>query len=156
MPAPSPQVHFGVYAAVIREECLLAVRKRRGPYSNFLDLPGGSPLPAESLTDALARELEEEIGGRPTYQGPWWSFDLAVTQNSVGEPIDFRHAGRWQYAIVPSVVFDLPPFEDVDGIELINLHTWPSRSDLSDPLRHVLSNLRDYCLAVNLPYPHSQ
>src|SRR4051812_28020265 len=45
--------------AVIAGDRLLLVRKKG---SNFLILPGGKPEPDENDAQALARELEEELG----------------------------------------------------------------------------------------------
>lgn len=56
------QRHFGVYGIYYKNDHLLVVDKKRGPYINRYDLPGGSLGANESLLDGLKRELYEEIG----------------------------------------------------------------------------------------------
>ena len=51
----------GVYGIIVRNNHLMTIRKRRGPYTGMLDLPGGGILAKENLVEALKRELEEEV-----------------------------------------------------------------------------------------------
>lgn len=44
---------------------LLVCRRAKNPARGTLDLPGGFVDPDESMEDAMARELEEELGCRP-------------------------------------------------------------------------------------------
>lgn len=48
-------------AMIIRDECLLTMRYNYGNIDVYA-LPGGNPDPGESLTEALKRELKEELG----------------------------------------------------------------------------------------------
>ncbi|MFI8534974.1 NUDIX domain-containing protein [Streptomyces aquilus] len=52
-----------VAAAVVRAGRLLVVSKRAAPEVFYL--PGGKPDPGEMPLEALARELDEELGVRP-------------------------------------------------------------------------------------------
>ncbi|WP_312096402.1 NUDIX hydrolase [Niallia sp.] len=53
---------FGVYGIYVENDRLLVIHKKRGPYANRFDLPGGSLEPAESLAIAMRREFLEETG----------------------------------------------------------------------------------------------
>lgn len=54
--------HFGIYAAIRRNDTLLVIRKARGPYTGMYDLPGGSPEQNEMPEQTLVREVLEETG----------------------------------------------------------------------------------------------
>jgi hypothetical protein len=47
--------HFGVYGLWTHAGKLVLVRKTRGPYTGFLDLPGGTPERGESRHETLRR-----------------------------------------------------------------------------------------------------
>jgi 8-oxo-dGTP pyrophosphatase MutT (NUDIX family) len=130
--------HFGVYGAFLERGRILAVRKTRGPYTGRLDLPGGSPEAGEDHRATLERELAEETGGRLIVIGNWQTLDVHVAKDSAGEPISFHHTGVWCPVLLADIDFDLPPHEDVAGIEWVPLDGWVERTDLSDALRAVL------------------
>jgi 8-oxo-dGTP diphosphatase len=50
-------------AVIIEDGRLLTLRKRQGEHV-FHVLPGGKQEPGETLSEALAREVEEEVGAR--------------------------------------------------------------------------------------------
>lgn len=52
--------HIGVYGLIIKEEKILLIKKKSGPYDGKLDLPGGGIKFREKIDDALKRELKEE------------------------------------------------------------------------------------------------
>ena len=54
--------HIGAYGLVIRDNKILLIKKKGGPYDGKLDLPGGTIEFDESIEDALKRELLEEVG----------------------------------------------------------------------------------------------
>ncbi|HXE23294.1 MAG TPA: NUDIX domain-containing protein [Roseiarcus sp.] len=53
---------LAVSAAVFREGRVLVVRRARAPMIGHFSLPGGGVEIGETLAEALARELEEEVG----------------------------------------------------------------------------------------------
>ncbi|MDR1694428.1 MAG: NUDIX domain-containing protein [Lactobacillaceae bacterium] len=56
------RTHFGIYALIEREDSILLIKKRRGPYSGMYDLPGGTPEGGETEVETLVREVKEETG----------------------------------------------------------------------------------------------
>ncbi|MFN4037752.1 MAG: NUDIX hydrolase [Erythrobacter sp.] len=55
-----PRVGCG--AAIISDDKLLLVKRRRNPEAGHWGLPGGKVDGFETLTDAVAREIDEELG----------------------------------------------------------------------------------------------
>ena len=53
---------LGSYALIVENEKILLIRKNGGPYDGKLDLPGGTIEFCEKPSDALKRELMEEVG----------------------------------------------------------------------------------------------
>jgi 8-oxo-dGTP diphosphatase len=57
--------HFRVAAGILRDargRILIAERVGGGPFQGMWEFPGGKIAVDESATDALARELDEELG----------------------------------------------------------------------------------------------
>lgn len=54
--------HLGCYGLVIKDEKILLIKKKTGPYDGLLDLPGGSFEFGETPEDTLKREMLEETG----------------------------------------------------------------------------------------------
>ena len=58
--AVGPQVCVG--AVVVRDDCLLLVRRGRGPAAGEWSVPGGRVETGETLAEAVVREVAEETG----------------------------------------------------------------------------------------------
>ncbi len=54
--------HVGSYGLIVKDNKILLISKKGGPYDGKLDLPGGTIEYGETPKVALARELEEEVG----------------------------------------------------------------------------------------------
>ena len=75
-PASIDEAHVHVVAAIIwkqqeRREFLIAQRQKGKHLQDYWEFAGGKLEPAESPRQALQRELEEEIGIRPTSTSPY-------------------------------------------------------------------------------------
>ena len=54
--------HDGASIAVLKERCVLLVRRARPPYAGLWSLPGGKTEANETAKDTVRRELKEETG----------------------------------------------------------------------------------------------
>lgn len=90
--------HVGVYALLVQDECVLMIKKARGPYTCQWDLPGGGPEHGEEPLQTLLRECDEEIGVPVRVLG--WLANLAVTPQWIddGELTETHHIGMY-YAV---------------------------------------------------------
>lgn len=119
---PQPPVrheHRGVYGAWLQDARLVTVRKARCPYTGWLDLPGGSPEPGESVEQTLRRELHEECGVRVASIHSWHPFRFTVDTASDGSPIDFHHRGQIAVVDVIDRVSAIEDVEDVSSVVLL-------------------------------------
>jgi len=69
-------VAAAVAAFILCDGALLATRRAHAPAAGTLDLPGGFVDPGESLEQALARELAEELGWATLPAVPRYLFSL--------------------------------------------------------------------------------
>ena len=53
---------LGAYGLLIKDNKILLIKKKTGPYDGLLDLPGGTIEFKESPLEALKREFREEVG----------------------------------------------------------------------------------------------
>jgi ADP-ribose pyrophosphatase YjhB (NUDIX family) len=54
--------YLAVSAAILRDGMLLIVKRRNAPAQGLFTLPGGVVEPGETLHEAVAREVDEELG----------------------------------------------------------------------------------------------
>jgi len=74
MTPPAERVPVDVAVGVLfneRQEFLLTTRPRGKVYAGYWEFPGGKLESAETVEQALARELEEELGIRVAAAHPW-------------------------------------------------------------------------------------
>ncbi len=133
--------HEGVYALIRRAGDLLVIRKSRGPYEGWLDLPGGSQEPGETADATLERELYEELGARIKMRGQWNPFSLCVTADSKGRQIRFEHQGFIAEVLIHDGASMLPTKNDEDASEVlwVPISELQSRADVSALLRYAIS-----------------
>lgn len=54
--------HIGSYGLILKDNKILLIKKKGGPYDGKLDLPGGTIEFGETPEETLVRELKEEVG----------------------------------------------------------------------------------------------
>ena len=52
--------HIGSYGLIIKDDMIVLIKKKRGPYTGKLDLPGGGIEHGETSFECLIREIKEE------------------------------------------------------------------------------------------------
>lgn len=124
--------HVGVYGAWLQDDRLVTVEKARGPYTGWLDLPGGSPEPGEAAEQTLRRELVEECGVEVTEIESWHEFDFHVDRASDGLVIDFRHRG---WIALVRVVEPVRPIEGVEDVARVVLLAHDSGAPITPTVR---------------------
>ena len=58
------RTHRGIYGYIEKDNKVMLIIKKRGPYTGMYDLPGGSPEAGETEEETLKREIKEETGCR--------------------------------------------------------------------------------------------
>ncbi len=76
--------HLGSYGVIIRDNKILLINKKGGPYDGKLDLPGGTIDFGERPSETVVRELAEEVGIKVT------DFDL-IGVDSVCFPWNYKN-----------------------------------------------------------------
>ncbi len=101
-----------------RQEVLLSVRGIE-PDKDMLDTPGGFCDPDESLLEALSRELQEEVGLKPSdYSELKYLTDAVNIYDYQGEATKANHVVFWGYLKDGA---EITVGDDVTGVEWIPL-----------------------------------
>ena len=73
-PRPSVTVDLVIFTIAENDLRVLLIRRKQGPFRNCWALPGGFVETDESLEDAAARELKEEVGVENVYLEQLFTF----------------------------------------------------------------------------------
>lgn len=106
---------LSIKALILNDDGEVLVVKETG--RDWWDLPGGGMDHKESIKDAIARELKEEVN---------LSGDFTYEVISVDEPAFLDHANLWQVRLVFFVkpaVMQFSPGEDGDDLRFIKPDT---------------------------------
>ena len=84
---------IGVYGLIIKEDKIILIKKKTGPYDGKLDLPGGSIEFGETPSETLKRELQEEVGINILDYNLFDASSVLVDWNYNNEIIKTEHIG---------------------------------------------------------------
>lgn len=121
-PGPAPEGVVEVVAAVIRDgedRLLIGQRPAHKRHGGLWEFPGGKVDPGETLAEAVARELEEELGlaaswvaDTPVYarQDPGQPFRILFVEAAArGTPVLMEHQAVAWIPVPAPAEFELAP-----------------------------------------------
>jgi NAD+ diphosphatase len=107
----------GLFLVNSKNEILFAVRGRE-PNKGMLDTPGGFCLPYESFSEAVRREVEEELGLKPESYGELQYINEAIdTYTYENETFPVTSLIFWARTVNDN--FEITASDDVGGFEWI-------------------------------------
>ncbi|MFI8265485.1 NUDIX hydrolase [Streptomyces sp. NPDC085665] len=146
------RIKIRVAALIFDGQDVALIRRTNDRGMTHYSLPGGNVEPAEHLSDALQRELEEELGLAPedleSPPGLTWILDAMVTRPGSTPPRKLHLVYR--VSLSPGVRSKLKTFEDDDTVGRGDIVWMPYEqtrgldlfppvpiSDLANPTEHV-------------------
>ena len=87
------KTHIGAYGLIIKDNKILLIKKKGGPYDGKLDLPGGTIEFNETPFEALVREFKEEVGISIIKYSLFDSNSVNVVHNYKNELFKIHHIG---------------------------------------------------------------
>ena len=121
---------LGAFGVIERPEGILMVQNRRvigGRDVLTWDLPGGQVEPGEALTDALARELDEEVGIEVRGEAPFLFYQEG--ERVIGGE---RHS-VWRSFFYEVTAFEGEPQPQAEIIDLLWMPRAAMRGELTAP-----------------------
>jgi len=104
----------GAYGLLLQKGKIALVTKIKGPYEGLLDLPGGEIEFGESSSEALKREIQEELAVK--------AFDLTIydSYSNLGifekdTPFKFHHLG---------IIYKVNQFTSIEGSISEDIWDW--------------------------------
>lgn len=133
--AKTTKFHLGIYAIIEKGQCILLVKKSRGPYRGMWDLPGGRPAHGETILQTLQREVIEETGIELIDVVPYSNQAFVVEYKDGEEAISLHHT----CLIYKATQFDSSQFQENIAEEDVVGCAWIEKSQLTDlPLSKVV------------------
>ena len=112
----------GAYGILLQKGNVALVTKIKGPYEGLLDLPGGEIEFGESSSEALKREIQEELALKV--------FDLTIYDSysylgilKKDTPVEFHHLG---------IIYKINQFSSIEGAISEDVWNWYTVAKLSD------------------------
>ena len=131
--------HIGAYGLVIKDNKILLIKKKGGPYDGKLDLPGGTIEFEESIETALKRELLEEVGIEALEYNLFDVISTNVKWNYKGDLIETKHI---------AILYKISEFKNEikREIEITEINDDSMGADYFDILRLKRTELSNICV----------
>lgn len=127
--------HLGVYCLIFSPENELAlIKKKRGPYTGLLDLPGGSIEYGEDVEAALKREITEETGLILEKYLLRNAISFNFEYQIAGQPHNLFHIGIIYEGMVEKKQNLKPTTEELDASEAMWVPLGALEEDMVSPL----------------------
>ena len=122
-PGTPPRPEVAVGAVIVEEGRILLVRRGRPPAAGYWSVPGGRVEPAESLAEAIVREVAEETGLEVSC-GPFIGWVERMGPGHHFVIMDFHaaltHPGQVAVADDDADEVAWVPLDGLEGIDLVD------------------------------------